>query len=211
MTVNMTIGARILAGYGLALLMVGGVGIVAYRATTELVDSADWVTHTHKVKEMLAQVRFTLIDAETGQRGFVITGEERYLDPYTQAIKALGRYVQDLREATVDNPNQQKRLASLDPLIADRLTVLAEVIALRRQRGLAAAAQSMLTDKGKNLTDATLRVIDEMVDEENGLLKQRDGSAKATARFALSATVFGVLLVVILVSPVGVFPRRSST
>jgi methyl-accepting chemotaxis protein len=207
----MRIGTRILTGYGLALLAVGGVGIVAYRSVTELVDSLDRVTHTHRVKETLSQVRSTLLDGETGQRGFVITGEERYLDPYTQAIKVLGGYVQDLRELTVDNRNHQKRLASLEPLVADRLAVLAEVIALRRQRGLGAAAQAMLTDKGKNLMDAIRRVTNEMIDEENELLKQRDERAKATARFAISAMVFGVLLVVALLFTVGVLTQRSIT
>ena len=86
MKVNMRIGTRILAGYGLALLVVGGVGVVAYRATTELVDGADWVTHTHKVKEALSNLLSAVKDAETGQRGFVLTGEPRYLEPYAAAI-----------------------------------------------------------------------------------------------------------------------------
>jgi len=53
MKVNMRIGTRILAGYGLALLVVGGIGIVAYRGIIELVDANDWVVHTGKVKEKL--------------------------------------------------------------------------------------------------------------------------------------------------------------
>jgi methyl-accepting chemotaxis protein len=211
MTVNMRIGTRILAGYGLALLVVGGVGIVAYRGITDLVDSLDLVTRTHRVKEALSQVHFTLVEAETGQRGFVITGAERYLEPYTQAITVLDRYVQEVRELTVDNRNQQKRLASLEPLVAQRLVVLAEVIAVRKDRGLTAASQSMLTDKGKNLMDAIRRVIKEMTDEENELLKQRDENAKATARFAVSAMVFGILLVVALLGTVGVVTQRSIT
>src|SRR2546428_11605795 len=112
MTLNMRIGTRILAGYGLALLVVAGVGIVAYRGITELVDTTDLVTHTHKVKEKLTEVLAALKDAETGQRGFLLTGEERYLEPYKSGIKAIDRDVQDLRELTADNRNQQKRLAT---------------------------------------------------------------------------------------------------
>src|SRR5437899_346629 len=99
---NMRIGARILAGYGLSLLVVGGVGIFAYRGVTELIDTTDWVSHTHKVKEKLAGVLSALKDAETGQRGFLLTGEERYLEPYQSGIKAVDRDVQDLRELTAD-------------------------------------------------------------------------------------------------------------
>ncbi len=211
MKVNMRIGTRILAGYGLALLVVGGVGIVAYRSVTELVDSADRVSHTHKVKEALFEVRSALKDAETGQRGFIITGADRYLEPYTAALKVVDRYMQDARDLIADDPNQQKRFASIEPLVAQRLTVLAEVIALRRERGVGPAAQSILTDKGKNLMDAIRRVIGEMIDEENALLKQRDQSAKATARFAISSMVFGVLLVGALLLTVGVLTQRSIT
>jgi CHASE3 domain sensor protein len=135
MKVNMRIGTRILAGYGLALVVVGIVGVVAYRGTTELVDSADLVTHSHKVKEAVFEVRSSLKDAETGQRGFLLTGEERYLEPYHEGVKAIDRYLQEARELTVDNPNQQKRLNALQPQITAKLAELAETIALRRQRG----------------------------------------------------------------------------
>ena len=76
---KMSIGGRILAGYGVALLVTGAVGVVVYRGMSELVATADWVTHTHKVKEAVAEVNSALKDAETGQRGFLLTGEERYL------------------------------------------------------------------------------------------------------------------------------------
>ena len=92
-----------------------------------------------------------MVDAETGQRGFIVTGEEKYLEPYAQAINVLAGHVKNLRELTSDNQNQQKRISLLEPVIAERLNVLAEVIALRRQRGMSAAAQAMLTDKGKDL------------------------------------------------------------
>src|SRR5580704_250922 len=135
MTLNMRIGTRILAGYGLALLVVSGVGVVAYRATAELVDSADWVTHTHKVKEDISEVLSALKDAETGQRGFLLTGEERYLSPYTTGVKEIGGYIDNLRELTADNRNQQRRLAKLEPLLAGKLSELGETIRLRRQSG----------------------------------------------------------------------------
>src|SRR5882724_13452557 len=103
MRMNLRIGPRILLGYGLALLIFCGVGIVAYRATTDLVDSASLVAHTHKVLETVAGVLSALQDAETGQRGFLLTGEERYLAPYSSGIKLVDRNIQDLRELTADN------------------------------------------------------------------------------------------------------------
>jgi methyl-accepting chemotaxis protein len=208
---NMRIGTRILAGYGLALVVVGGVGVVAYRSTNELIDGADWVTHTHKVKETLADVLSSLKDAESGQRGFLLTGEERYLEPYQAAIRVIDRHIQNLRELTADNPDQQKRVDTLQTLTADKLSELAETIALRRQRGEQAAVKVVLTDKGKNAMDEVRRLLGTMDDAESELLRQRDLRAKATAHFATAAMIFGGLLVLVLVSTVGVLIQRSIT
>src|ERR1700722_18783721 len=130
---NMKIGTRILAGYVVALLVMGVIGIVAYRATSELVDSADWVTHTHQVKETVSEILFTLTDADTGQRGYLLTGEERYLAPYQAAVKLIDQQVQHFQELTSDNPNQQRRVPTLRASIATKLSKMAELIDLKKR------------------------------------------------------------------------------
>jgi methyl-accepting chemotaxis protein len=209
MKVNMKIGTRILAGYALTLLVVGAVGVLTYRATSELVDSADLVTHSHKVKENVSQVLSAMKDAETGQRGFVLTGEERYLEPYTAGLKVIEGHLKDLEELVSDNPEQLKKVAALQSLIAAKLAELAETILLRRQRGEQAAVAVVLTDRGKKTMDNMRRVIGEMDSEENLLLRERDQHAKATARTSTLSMVFGGVLV--LVSTVGVVIQRSIT
>src|SRR5262249_29674603 len=144
-------------------------------------------------------------------RGFLLTGEERYLEPYESGSKAVDRHVQELRELIADNRNQQKRLVTLQSLAAAKLAELAETIALRRQRGERAALEVVLTDRGRRVMDDIRRVITEMDDEENELLRERDQSAKATARFATLAMIFGVLLIVALVSTIGILIQRSIT
>ncbi len=211
MKINMRIGTRILAGYGLALVVVGAVGVVAYRANSELVDSADWVTHSHKVKGALSDTLSALKDAETGQRGFLLTGEERYLEPYTAAIKVISSDIQQLRNLTSDNPGQQARIARLQTAAADKLAELAKTIALRRQGKEHAALEEILTDRGKNFMDDIRRVVGEMDQEEAGLLQERAQRARATAEFSSRAMVVGGLLVLVLVSIVGVLIQRSIT
>jgi methyl-accepting chemotaxis protein len=208
---NMRIGSRILAGYALTLLVVGAVGIIAYRSTTELVASADLVTHTHKVKENLSEVLSALKDAETGQRGFLLTGEERYLDPYQGALRVIDGHVKDLADLISDNPEQQKRLAALQPLIAAKLAELAETISLRRQRGEQAAVAVVATDRGKKAMDDLRRIAGDMESEEDLLLRQRDQQVRATARSSTLAMVLGGLLVLVLVSTAGVLIQRSIT
>ncbi len=211
MKLNMRIGTRILAGYALALLVVGGVGIIAYRSTTELVESADLVAHSHKVQEGISTVISTLKDAETGQRGFVMTGEQRYLEPYLAALKAIDKTLQDLRELTADNPNQQRRLEALRPFVSAKLGELAETVALRRQHGLEAALKVVLTDRGKNDMDQARRIAGEMTDEASQVLAQREQASRATARFAEEAIIFGGALALTLMLIVGIVTQRSIT
>jgi len=211
MTWNMKIGTRILAGYGLALVVIIAVGIVAYRSTTELVDTADWVAHTHKVQFAVSQLLNTLTDAETGQRGFILTGEERYLQPYQAAIRDVDRRLQEVHDLTIDNRSEQVRLASLQPLVAAKLAELSETITLRQQKGESAAVQVVLTDRGKNAMDQIRRIAAEMDSEESELLRQRDLSAKSTAHFALTTILFGGALVVVLVATAGILINRSIT
>lgn len=71
-----TVGMKIGSGFGLISAILLIVGIVSYRSINKLIDTADWVTHTHKVLENLNGVVLNMVNAETGQRGFVITNDE---------------------------------------------------------------------------------------------------------------------------------------
>jgi methyl-accepting chemotaxis protein len=206
---KMSIGTRILAGYAVVLIVVGGIGVVAYRATTELIDSARLVARSHKLKETLADVFSTLKDAETGQRGFILTGQERYLEPYTAALGRIDRQIDDVRDLTSDDPEQQRRVSQLQTLIAEKLAELAKTISLRRQFGETAAVEVILTDKGKNIMDDARRLVARMNTAADALLKQRDDSARATASFAITVMILGGVVVVALVFLVGWTTRYS--
>ncbi len=80
-----TIGTKIGTGFALALLALLLVGIVSYRSTNVLITSSQSVAHTHEVLERLRLLLATLRDGESGQRGYLITGEDPYLEPYTTA------------------------------------------------------------------------------------------------------------------------------
>ena len=86
---NMTIGSRIAGGFVIALVFVSIVGILAYRNTNRLVDTNAWVVHTQKVLEGLETILSLMKDEETGQRGFLVTGEVKFLKPYEDAARDL--------------------------------------------------------------------------------------------------------------------------
>jgi len=83
-----TVGTKIGGGFALALAILIFIGGASYRSTAKLMDTADWVTHTHLVLERLSGLIQALTDAETAQRGFLLTGEDSYLEPYTAASAA---------------------------------------------------------------------------------------------------------------------------
>lgn len=161
-------------------------------------ETQDWVTHTHEVLEANERVLSLLKDAETGQRGYLITGQERYLDPFNTAIVAIELGLRSIKALTNDNPKQQRRLAKLEPLIESKLDELRETIELRRKEGFDAALQVVLTDQGKEMMDTIRIKKDEIDKEERMLLKQRSaelrGSADRTEFIIIYGTLFYLLI-----------------
>src|ERR1700730_14103620 len=121
---NWTVGRRLVAAFGLAALTLVIIALISYRNASRLIENDVWVAHTHQVRAELADLLSELKDAETGQRGYIITGEDSYLAPYQSALLAIKSTLDDVRRLTSDNPNQQRRLASVAPLIDAKLAEL---------------------------------------------------------------------------------------
>jgi len=208
------VGMKIGAGYGLALAILVAIGAASYQSTTKLTETAEWVAHTHQVLEKLEAVLSGMKDAETGQRGYIITGEERYLEPFRAAQETINQKVKTLRDLTRDNANQQRRLDILEPLIfgkEGKFAELLETIDARKDKanGFAAALQLVRTDKGKKVMDEIRKIIDEMTSEENTLLKMRAEEAQTSARNVTLTIVVGTLAAVIVLALAGFVITRN--
>jgi CHASE3 domain sensor protein len=97
-------GALIGLGSVVAFLVV--IPVLTYRNTNQLNKDAPWVAHTQEVLGLTADVLLTLVDAETGQRGFIITGKDDFLQPYNAALGRLDERLAKLKDKTQDNPRQ---------------------------------------------------------------------------------------------------------
>lgn len=172
---------KIAVGFGLASAILVGIGIVSYRSLTGLVETSNQAVHSHKVLEKLEKLLSQIKDAETGQRGYLITGQEPYLEPYYAAIEVVDQQVNDLRRLTTANPNQQRRLDTLEPLIAQRLAMSKQIVDVRKKEGLETAKQLVLTGRGRYLMDNIRQVIREMEKAENLLLNRASLLAEASA------------------------------
>lgn len=170
-------------GVALGLLAVNAA--ISYRNTLKLIENEQSVSHTHQVLAKLEQTISTLKDAETGQRGYLLTGKERYLEPYQSAIARVNQQLDDLRQLSADRPRQQQRIRDLEIAIATKLAELQQTINLRRSRGLEAALRVVQTDRGKSLMDGIRRQVADMEAEENQLLQQRSQESQASANYTL--------------------------
>ena len=86
---KLKIGTKIGASFALGVVIFAAISLVRYRDITQLIATAHQETHTYKVIGELEELSSQIKNAETGQRGYVITGEKRYLEPYNAAIKVL--------------------------------------------------------------------------------------------------------------------------
>ena len=183
-------------------LLVGGVLLAAllitiaaltYHNTRQLDHDAGWVAHTHAVLDLTDEVLLAIVDAETGQRGFLLTGREEYLEPYNSALKRLDALLAALKYETQDNRRQQDRIADLTKLIATRLDALEEVIALRRKNEKA-AQDFITTGVAKAQMDAVRKLIATMRKDEQNLLADRRLRSIRAYQTALTSGVVTALV-----------------
>lgn len=189
---------KTLAGLGFASVILIGINALAYWNLSQHKKTAEQSAYTREVLEKLESLSSDLKDAETGQRGYILTGKDRYLKPYFAAVSKVNPEIQTLRKLTTDSPQQQKRLASLRPLVDQKFAELDQTISLRKDEGLEAAQQVVLTDQGKYLMDQIRRVIQEMEKEERDKLEQSLQQAQANAQKDTIISTTGILLSFIL-------------
>ena len=202
-------GAELYFGITVVLLVFVATGVVSYLNTRILKADAQQITHSHNVLTALDDVLSLAKDAETGQRGYLITGDETYLEPHTAAVARINERLNDIERLTRDNAAQQDRIPSLRARITAKLNELAETIALRRTQGFDAARAVVVTDRGKGAMDAIRAKVDEMQQEERHLRSERLAEMEDAYQLAVGTGILTGLLGVSLVCAVGYLVRRS--
>ncbi|HEY4590095.1 MAG TPA: CHASE3 domain-containing protein, partial [Thermoanaerobaculia bacterium] len=189
---------RLFAAFGLVLAFALADAVVSYRMTLRLIENERWVTHTHEVLNELEGTLSALKDAETGERGYIITGDESYLAPYKTGIVEVQEHLGSLRSLTADNARQQRRIAALAPLIAHRLEQLKKGLDSFRTAGPEAARASILTGDGQRTMDAVRWTVAQMMNEETALLRRRSQTSRESGRTVLWTISIANLLLIAL-------------
>ena len=178
---------RIRLLFALALVTLVTMGVVSYRAHREQVSRAASVQQTFEEIGAIAAVLDALRDSETGQRGYLLTGDVEYLAPYQSAANSLGQRLDDLQRLAADNRQQQQRVQELRALASDKLAELAETIRLANAGDAEGALAVVRSNRGKELMDRIRASAAAMHTEEER--RVRDQQAGWQAQAATSRTI----------------------
>jgi two-component system, sensor histidine kinase and response regulator len=192
-----------LAGFVLAFLVLVVVAMATYINSRDSVESSRLVTHSNAIKQALTDLVALLVDLETAERGYVITGDPRFLRANEINPTLVRNALDDLRRLSSDDQRQQEHLALLGPMVTQKIEVIADLIRLRREMGPEAASAAVASGKGEALMTAIHTRIGEMRELENSLLAKREHDMQNSARGEATMLAIGVLMQALLLG--GVF------
>jgi signal transduction histidine kinase/DNA-binding response OmpR family regulator/CHASE3 domain sensor protein len=194
---------------GVVVFFVAGAFIGYWNARILNEDSLS-VVRTHEAITALDDLLATLTDAETGQRGYLITGDPRYLDPYLKAKGRLDDRIDELARITEKDTAEAARLRDIQQHIRSKMSELAETIELRGRRGFDAARAVVVGDRGRKEMDDLRAEIGLSVTDEQNLRDRRLNEMSNAYRTTISSTVVTGLLGILLSAIVVYLFRRSS-
>jgi two-component system sensor histidine kinase/response regulator len=197
------IGKRTAVVVFLAVATLVGVGVVSYHNTTRLVDAYSERRRSHQTLGDLDHVLASLKDAEAGERGFLLTGRETYLAPYTAAPQTIERDLRNARQGLADHADVAADFAALEGHIRVRLEEMRKTIDARRGGGLEAARLVVATDRGRTEMDEIRRLAGDLKEREQDRLRGREGEVQTSAERAKTTIIGGTVLALTLLA--GVF------
>lgn len=145
-----------------------------YRNVEQFAASDRAIRHTHRVIVAITRAVSSLREAESVQRGYLVTGDGSYLRPYAELIKDVARNWAELKVLTKDSSDQQQRIARLEPLLSEKLADIDLTIGVRRDQDFEAARRIMMNNYGKDVMDIIRAEVDGMLAEEERLMTLRN-------------------------------------
>ncbi len=195
-------------------ILVIALSAIAFSSVHSLLDSSQWVDHTHEVIQEALKIEASAVDMETGMRGFLLTGNDAFLAPYRSGEKRFDALTADLKKRVDDNPEQAALMEDIQSTIAEwKRNVTEPLIALRRQAGDAEALSritgSVAEEKGKVYFDRFRGQIETFIDTEENLMAARQKHAEKTAADTKNILVFGTAAILLIALGIAYFVGRA--
>jgi signal transduction histidine kinase len=187
---RLTLAEKVALAFTVGVVYLAVIGAVAYTSVVRFADATERATRTHVVLRLLDETLSFVAGAETGSRGFVITGDARYLDPYRGAELDAAARMKSLETLIDNHERQRERLHQLVPLVARRFALLDESVRLRANGGFDNAASAARTGRGRVVMDSIRVLVDSMSAEETTRLRER--SIQERRSLSRAATLIGV-------------------
>jgi signal transduction histidine kinase len=195
MKIELSLSRKIALGFMMGVMILIFVGIVSYYGIREFTRSAAVVTQSHRVMTTIQETLGDVVSAESEVRGFIITGDERYLTLYKVALDEVENDLVRLRNLVTD-VTIHARLDNLERLTRDRLDRLKKTVTIRRLEGLEGAV--VAAGPGKKLMDELRTVIYGIEDIENQLVSKREQETRSLALRVTLVIVLGSLFAILL-------------
>ncbi|TDD98446.1 response regulator [Flavobacterium cellulosilyticum] len=199
---KISLGRKIVLGFIVSILVIFGVAIFSFKNSEKFVASNALINHTNQVLHEFEKILIYTLSAETGVRGYVITGDNYYLNYFSTSDTFVKQHLNKVKELTKDNLNQQNNIEELQNEIKIRFDNLNTAIALRKNN-FEKAKEFIATRKGKIIQEKIGLIIDRAEEIEYQLLSERKIASEDDA--ATFNSVFAVLLLIIILILVVVY------
>ena len=200
---------RTFAGFAAAIVTVVLIAFFGYRSLDNEADSAALTSHTLQVMQRVDGLLSSLKDAETGQRGYLLTNSESYLEPYDTARADIPGEIQELRRLTADNPKQQELLSQIQRFGEQKLSEMQETIVLKRAGNQEGALAVVRTDRGKLLMDSIRQVIGQFLEQDRITLASHTEASRQASELTLVITAGGAAILFVLILAAGFLTSRD--
>ncbi|OFV11287.1 histidine kinase [Sphingobacterium sp. HMSC13C05] len=190
-----TILRNLQIGFGISLLILLASSTASYISIRKQNHNSAMVDHSRRVMSRVNKILQDLQNAETGQRGFLLTGMDKFLDPYKTGLQSLPQSLSRAHDLTSDNPEQQHIIDTLSTLVQSRLAKLENLVNIKKRGGMVSVSQ---LEEGKTYMDSCRLLISKIIDREELLLNKRSEelsrSSGYTSIFVLLAAAVSLLI-----------------
>ena len=195
---NMKISKKIISGFICVIVITAILSGIFIHSTLNAQQTNNWNIHTYKVMLNYKSLLESLINVETGQRGYLVAGEEKFLEPFNVGKDNFRTSLAELKEITSDNPKQQEKLNAIEQKSKEFTKILEDGIELRKSGNMDVVVENEKKQLSKNSMDSLRTMIDDGINMEQNLLAVREQQSKNALIFSIGSTAIGFIITVIL-------------
>ncbi|WP_285059088.1 hybrid sensor histidine kinase/response regulator [Pedobacter ginsengisoli] len=186
---------QVLTGFSVSLAFVLVSAATSYFSIKSLSEDARWTNHTYDVINLIQKIENLSVSSETAVRGYALSEQKKFLEPYTANATKIGPTIRELRKLVLDNPEQSKSVDSLEYYANEKLADMRSILESNASRGRTAGLEQILTGNGQRIKDKMLRISNKITKTEHLLLEKR----KADTDKSNTRTIWIVLLSAVII------------